>query len=532
MDLDKLQLALQPPRHLSLRSAWVQHIPFALALVDWLRPRTIVELGTYMGDSVLHFCQAVYTLDLPTRCTAIDTWTGDAQTGSYGPEILENLRAYHDPLYGRFSNLLQSTFDAAAPQFPNASIDLLHIDGLHTYDAVRHDFDTWLPKISSRGIVLLHDTQVKQGGFGVFRLWEELAGRYPSFEFTHGHGLGMLALGGELPPDVEALPRVGAPFAPPLPRILFSLGCPHRTRPRHFAPGRRLSPKSCPRAPVRSAQSQPDESRAVAAGYNPNLFDAGTELLSWLDRHCHSLIRNDERTQRLEDECLSAQAQLASAQHELAALREQLSLLTANAPPPPARAAASIYWPDAQGQFSQEHVQTAYLPVNGQPHALSFRLDLPAPAQSENSHGHRLRFDPGDHPAIWLIERLSLRLLHPRSREPIALPPRLLRAGTGVTLQAPRHSLTPPPQLTTFSCAIPWIRKWSCTSARWFPPARCRWNYRWNAASGTALVPMPVGLLPLHRTSPARSPMPLPAAALPASHSRAAGTDPAALFGA
>src|SRR5438552_3005819 len=156
MDLLNLQLACEKPRHVSKVSAWIEHIPFAFAIVDLLRPATFVELGTHAGDSYLAFCQAVQSLKLNTRCTAVDTWQGDAQAGGYSSAILQELRTHHDPLYGTFSTLLQSTFDDAIKHFADGSIDLLHIDGLHTYDAVRHDFESWLPKLSPCSVVLFH----------------------------------------------------------------------------------------------------------------------------------------------------------------------------------------------------------------------------------------------------------------------------------------------------------------------------------------------------------------------------------------
>ncbi|MEO6726203.1 MAG: class I SAM-dependent methyltransferase, partial [Blastocatellia bacterium] len=198
-----LQLSFNPLNHpimftgpewLTSVTPWQEHIPFAMFLVSAHRPHVIVELGTMMGDSYCAFCQAVKNNGVETRSYAVDTWQGDEHAGYYGAETLTALRAHHDPHYGQFSRLVQSTFDDAREHVADSSVDLLHIDGMHTYEAVKHDFETWLPKVSGRGIVIFHDTNVYERGFGVHRLWGELRGQYPSFEFLHGHGLGVLAI--------------------------------------------------------------------------------------------------------------------------------------------------------------------------------------------------------------------------------------------------------------------------------------------------------------------------------------------------
>ena len=192
-------------------SAWVEHIPLAYLLIDLLRPTSVVELGVHFGDSYCAFCQAVNHLKLPTRMFGIDTWRGDKHAGAYGDEVLSLLRRHHDARYAGFSTLMQMEFDSALTRFADHSVDLLHIDGLHTYQAVKHDFETWLPKMSNRGVILFHDTQDRTGDFGVYQLWAEMTAQYPHFEFTHGPGLGILAVGADVPlklqPLLNALPR-------------------------------------------------------------------------------------------------------------------------------------------------------------------------------------------------------------------------------------------------------------------------------------------------------------------------------------
>src|SRR4030095_535316 len=58
-------------------SGWLAHAPFAFWLVDTLRPKIFVELGTHTGFSFFAVTQAVRDCGLNTACYAIDTWVGD-----------------------------------------------------------------------------------------------------------------------------------------------------------------------------------------------------------------------------------------------------------------------------------------------------------------------------------------------------------------------------------------------------------------------------------------------------------------------
>lgn len=198
-------------------SGWEEHAPFGAWLISATRPRLIVELGVNFGRTYCFFCQTVKNLELTTKCVGVDSWGHDEHIGKYGEETYQNLKQFHDERYSSFSSLVRSMFADAVDRFENGSIDILHIDGTHSYEAAKEDFENYLPKVSKRGIVLFHDINangcwLSENGkpkvwvpFEVHKLWKELKESFPkNFTFMHGFGLGVLAVG-ETNPDLDEL---------------------------------------------------------------------------------------------------------------------------------------------------------------------------------------------------------------------------------------------------------------------------------------------------------------------------------------
>lgn len=187
--------------------AWTEHIFFAYDLVAQLRPRLLVELGTDRGESYFAFCQSARENGTGTRCFAVDHWQGDPHTGTYDEATFIDVDAHNRAHYAAFSTLLRTSFDEALEHFTPESIDLLHIDGHHAEEAVRHDVEGWLPKLRPGGILLLHDIAVRGRGFGVWKVWAEMTTRGRSFAFSAPPGLGIWEKPprGTLPPILEAL---------------------------------------------------------------------------------------------------------------------------------------------------------------------------------------------------------------------------------------------------------------------------------------------------------------------------------------
>ena len=82
---------------------------------------------------------------------------------------------------------------------------------------MNNDYRTWLPKLSPRGIILFHDTNVRnRDTFGVYKLWDEISTQYVSFHFLHGCSLGVIAVSHNYPARLVDLFECGEEQADPI----------------------------------------------------------------------------------------------------------------------------------------------------------------------------------------------------------------------------------------------------------------------------------------------------------------------------
>lgn len=179
-------------------SPWSGHRLFAYDYICSMKPDRIVELGSYYGCSAFSFLQALKDNNMQSAFWAVDTWEGDSFTeNDYTENIYQAYREIQNKCFEKQNaHMLRMTFDEAYEKFEDHTIDLLHIDGSHTYEDVKHDFLKWKDRVREDGVIFFHDVGEddlygKKMGSHIF--WEELKKSYPNtMEFPFSFGLGIL----------------------------------------------------------------------------------------------------------------------------------------------------------------------------------------------------------------------------------------------------------------------------------------------------------------------------------------------------
>jgi predicted O-methyltransferase YrrM len=115
-------------------------------------PKTIVEIGTYKGISAMVFAEAlsgsagarIYTIDDGSQCEQ--------------SEARERLEPYVRD--GRVVKIEKSSVDAFSA-WGRARIDLLFIDGDHSFAGACTDFALWARYVHKDGLIVMHDTYTR-----------------------------------------------------------------------------------------------------------------------------------------------------------------------------------------------------------------------------------------------------------------------------------------------------------------------------------------------------------------------------------
>jgi cephalosporin hydroxylase len=138
----------------------------ALALVASIAPAVIVEIGCDAGGTLYcwrQLCDRVYGITLVDNSPA----TGGQQypLTDHGAVVLR--ADSHDPLSVAW----------LIDQLDGCQVDVLHIDGDHSYDGVRADYEMYSPVVRPGGLVLFHDVlNVWDQRVDVPRFWADLTG--------------------------------------------------------------------------------------------------------------------------------------------------------------------------------------------------------------------------------------------------------------------------------------------------------------------------------------------------------------------
>lgn len=174
----------QPERSTRVRECY-EHIPFAAFAISVLRPKLLVELGTADGDFYSAMCQIVKEQGLETDCYAVvDETIGVAQA---------DLRDHHQSNFGAFSHFILS--EEAVAHFPDGAIDLLHINFPWAARDCQRLLETWAPKLSRQGVVMIPGWQMANQAKERNNFQARIAPARAHFEFIHGGGFQALAIG-------------------------------------------------------------------------------------------------------------------------------------------------------------------------------------------------------------------------------------------------------------------------------------------------------------------------------------------------
>jgi cephalosporin hydroxylase len=154
-------------------------------VVSQTQPRIIVEIGSNMGGTLFLFTKVaaqdaiIFSLDLPGGMGGGGyPWyrAGFYRSFATGSQRIHLLRGdSHD----------KSLYDQLVRQLEGKAIDFLFLDGDHSFDGIKMDFEMYGPLVKPGGLIAFHDIKpsMPDNWRQVGPFWQSIKSSYDHFEF-------------------------------------------------------------------------------------------------------------------------------------------------------------------------------------------------------------------------------------------------------------------------------------------------------------------------------------------------------------
>ena len=170
-----------------------------LWLVEEHRPKSVLEIGTYTGGTLYCLCR----LAEPDAVIVSIDQPGGEYGGGYTPERATEMQTLF-PRDRQRLHLIQSdshlpaTLEELERHLEGTRLDFLFIDGDHTYEGVKQDFEMYSPLVRAGGLIAFHDIchHAAKANCHVDAFWHEIRDQYRHDEFvsppTDRGGIGVI----------------------------------------------------------------------------------------------------------------------------------------------------------------------------------------------------------------------------------------------------------------------------------------------------------------------------------------------------
>ena len=163
---------------------WTGTHQFLTEIVEKVKPITIIEVGSYLGQSAITMAKEVKRLNLPTTLICVDTWLGSSEHWLNDKcNYLVDFDYFADgisAMYDQFViNMIVNGVDDMVVPIPNTSrnahhilkwkgvkSDLIYVDASHSKKDVYDDTILYYDLLSPGGVIFGDDyqwTEVKEG---------------------------------------------------------------------------------------------------------------------------------------------------------------------------------------------------------------------------------------------------------------------------------------------------------------------------------------------------------------------------------